>query len=219
MSYYTKGQVLGDLLDILIRHRTNNGKSLDDVLRKMNEDFAHNGKTYRDSLDVRLTAEAVAGGSFEDFFNKYVVSAEPLPYESVLAKAGLLLRKQEVVRAELGFAFERDSNGKPLVKTVDSGSTAERAGLLVGDELIQFNSENVPRRVEFWLRSRKPGDALKLKVLRDGQPTEISIVLGGKSETIFVVGEDPQASPMAQEIREGLLHGTTSAAKAVAAAN
>ena len=72
VSYYTKGQVLGDLLDILIRDRTNNERSLDDVMRKMNENFAEKGKTYRDSLDVRLTAEEIAGGSFEDFFQKYV---------------------------------------------------------------------------------------------------------------------------------------------------
>src|SRR5258708_21507951 len=120
VSYYTKGQVLGDLLDILIRDRTNNAKSLDDVLRKMNEDFAHNGKPYRDSLDVRLAAEQVAGGSFEDFFNKYVASAKPLPYESVLAKPRMLLKKQQILPAQMGFAFERDSDGKPIVKTLDS---------------------------------------------------------------------------------------------------
>jgi len=70
ISYYTKGQVLGDLLDILIRDRTNNEKSLDDVLRTMNTEFAKQGKTYRDSLDVERTAEKVAGGSFEDFFSQ-----------------------------------------------------------------------------------------------------------------------------------------------------
>src|SRR5213082_1433216 len=80
VSYYTKGQVLGDLLDILIRDRTNNSKSLDDVLRAMNRDFAKQGKLYRDSLDVRLEAEKVAGGSFEDFFEKYVAGTEPFPY-------------------------------------------------------------------------------------------------------------------------------------------
>ena len=214
VSYYTKGQVLGDLLDILIRDRTENAKSLDDVLRKMNEDFARKGKTYRDSLDVRLTAETVAGGSFEDFFNKYVASAEPLPYAAVLAKAGLLLQKQQVVRAELGFAYARDDNGKAMVKTVESGSTAERAGLSTGDELTQFNDENVPRRVEYWLRNKKPGDALKLKLLRNGQLLEINFALGGKSEAIFAINEDPQAPAKAREIREGLLHGTTSGAKA-----
>ena len=67
-------------LDIVIRDRTDNQKSLDDVLRAMNTDFAKSGKPYRDSLDVRLTAEKVAGGSLEDFFNRYVSGAEPLPY-------------------------------------------------------------------------------------------------------------------------------------------
>src|SRR5262249_11561160 len=105
VSYYTKGQVLGVLLDILIRDRTNDARSLDDLLRKMNDDFAKKGKPYRDSLDVRLAAEGVAGGSLEEFFSRYVSAAEPLPYAETFAKAGLLLQKQEVVRPELGFAL------------------------------------------------------------------------------------------------------------------
>jgi predicted metalloprotease with PDZ domain len=70
VSYYAKGQVLGVLLDILIRERANNEKSLDDVLRAMNGEFARQNKPYRDSLDVRLTAEKVAGGSFDEFFGR-----------------------------------------------------------------------------------------------------------------------------------------------------
>ena len=57
VSYYTKGQVLGVLLDILIRDRTDNQKSLDDVLRAMNQDFAKAGKFYHDSADIQLTAK------------------------------------------------------------------------------------------------------------------------------------------------------------------
>src|SRR5262249_12744460 len=120
VSYYTKGQVLGLLLDILIRDRTNNDKSLDDVMRKMNNDFAHNNKFYRDSLDVRLTVEAVAGGSFEDFFRDYVAHAEALPYAEILSKAGLLLKRQELTRPELGFTLERDASGKVIVRSAVS---------------------------------------------------------------------------------------------------
>jgi predicted metalloprotease with PDZ domain len=207
VSYYTKGQFLGDLLDILIRERTNNERSLDDVMRKMNENFAKKGKMYRDSLDVRLTAEEIAGGSFEDFFQKYVANAEPLPYQSVLAKAGLLLQHQEIIRAELGFSMEREAGGKSVVRSVVPGSTAERAGLLAGDEVVNFNGENVPRRPEYWLRNKKPGDTLTLSVSRSERPIEIALALGGKSESVFAVAEDPQASPKARAIREGLLHG------------
>jgi predicted metalloprotease with PDZ domain len=218
VSYYTKGQVLGVLLDILIRDRTDDSRSLDDVLRRMNEEFAQKGKPYRDSLDVRLTVEKVAGGSFEDFFRQYVGNAEPLPYESVLARAGLLLQKREIVRAELGFSFERDANGRWIVRSVDSGSTAERAGLLLGDEVSQFNGENVPRHAETWLRNRKPGDELHLRILRNEQLVEIKFALGGKSATMFAIAEDPQASAKARAIREGLLHGKPIAAVAAPAA-
>jgi len=218
VSYYTKGQVLGDLLDILIRDRTNNERSLDDVMRTMNENFAKKGKTYRDSLDVQLTAEEIAGGSFQDFFGKYVTRAEPLPCESLLAKAGLLLKQREIVRAELGFSMDRDAGGKSVVLSVVPGSTAERAGLLADDEITNFNGENVPRRPEYWLRNKKPGDTLKLTVLRNEKPVEISFALGGKSQSIFAIAEDPQASPSARAIREGLLRGKTLAAPAAASA-
>src|SRR5207245_819308 len=86
--YDTKGQVLGGCLDILIRDRTGNEKSLDHVLRSLNTNFAKQGKAYRDSLDVELTAENTAGGSFEEFFAKYVAGAEPFPYQQILALAG-----------------------------------------------------------------------------------------------------------------------------------
>jgi predicted metalloprotease with PDZ domain len=207
VSYYTKGQVLGVLLDVLIRDRTGNARSLDDVMRKMNEEFARKGKLYRDSLDVRLTAEQIAGDSFDDFFRQYVANAEPLPYEALLGKAGLLLQKQQIVRAELGFSVERDSSGRPVIRSVTPGSNAERAGLLAGDELIDFNGENVPPRVEYWLRNKKPGHTVKVYVLRNDQPVEIAFALGETSSNIFVIAEDPQAPAKARAIRDGLLNG------------
>jgi predicted metalloprotease with PDZ domain len=165
-----------------------------------------------------LTAEEVAGGSFADFFQKYIANAEPLPYQSVLAKAGLLLQRQKIVRAELGFSMERDANGKSVVRSVVPGSPAERAGLLADDEVSNFNGENVPRRAEHWLRNKNPGDPLKLRVLRNEKPLDIAFALGGKSESIFAIAEDPQAPPKARAIREGWLHGTVAAAPAAGAA-
>ena len=214
VSYYTKGQILGLLLDILIRDRSGNQKSLDDVVRKMEKDFARKGRFYRDSLDVRLTAEGVAGGSFADFFENYVARAEPLPYAEILGKAGLLLKQDEVTRAELGFATERDTAGKLMVRAVTPGSAAEHAGLRAGDEIAAWNGESVPRRVEGWLRNRRPGDLLRLRVRRDEESAEISFGLAGRKETVFVLAEDPEASRNARAIREGLLHGTPAAAAA-----
>ena len=211
VSYYTKGQVLGDLLDILIRDRTGNGKSLDDVLRLMNTNFAKQGKPYRDSMDVRITAESIAGGSFEDFFQKYVAGIEPFPYQQILALAGLELRTTEERRPALGFFMELDSNGALTVRTIDSRSSAAQAGLRDGDAIINWNGGEVPRRVERWLQEQRAGDVLKLRVRREDKELSVEFRLGELKEIRYQVLEDAHAGEKARHIREGILHGETSA--------
>jgi predicted metalloprotease with PDZ domain len=211
VSYYTKGQVLGDLLDILIRDRTDNAKSLDDVLRAMNQDFAKQGKTYRDSLDVRLTAEKVAGASFEEFFQKYVSGTEPFPYQQILGLAGLELRTVERRLATLGFTAERDANGVLTVKAVDAEGPAAKAGLRVGDVILSWNGGAVPRSLERWVSGQKPGELLKLRIRRDEKQVSLEFRLGEIKETVYVVLEDAHATEKARNIREGLLRGETAA--------
>ncbi len=212
VSYYTKGQVLGDLLDILIRDRTNNAKSLDDVLRIMNKDFAKQGKFYRDSLDVRLEAEKVAGASFEDFFQKYVAGIEPFPYQQVLGLAGLELRTTEHRLAMLGFAAEREASGAFIVRGVDADGLAAQAGLRVGDAILTWNGGEVPRRPARWVMEQNPGDLLALRIRRDDKELSIELRLGEIKETAYDVSEDSHATEKARRIREGLVRGETSAA-------
>jgi len=213
VSYYTKGQVLGDLLDILIRDRTRNEKSLDDVLRAMNTDFAKQGKAYRDSLDIRLTVEKVAGSSFEEFFQKYVAGTEPFPYQRILALAGLELRTLERSRATLGFSTERDAtNGVVVVQNVVADGPAAASGLYIGDVILGWNGGEVPRRLERWLRDQKAGDVLKLRVRREEKEITVEFRLGEIKEIFYAVTEDPHANEKAREIRDGLLHGVTKAA-------
>ncbi len=209
VSYYTKGQVLGDLLDILIRDRTNNEKSLDDVLRGLNTDFAKQGKTYRDSLDIRLEAEKVAGGSFEAFFRDYVAAAQPLPYQQTLALAGLELRTVEQKRAVLGFTPDRESGGTVTVRAVDDASPAAEAGLRSGDVILNWNGADVPRSLGRWVRERQPGEIVKVRIRRDEKEQTLQFKLGEEKEVLYQVSEDSHAGEKAKRIREGLIHGIT----------
>jgi predicted metalloprotease with PDZ domain len=208
VSYYTKGQVLGVLLDLLIRDRTDNAKSLDDVLRAMNNDFAKQGKYYRDSLDIRLEAEKIAGGSFEDFFRDYVADAKPLPYAEVLAKAGLDLRKSERKSAALGFAVERQGTSY-VVASIDDNSSAAAAGLRPGDIVLSWNGGDVPRALARWVRGHQPGETVSLRVRRDENERNLQFRLGEENETSYQIVEDGKAGEKAQGIRDGWLHGTT----------
>jgi predicted metalloprotease with PDZ domain len=213
VSYYTKGQVLGDLLDILIRDRTNNARSLDDLLRVMNNDFAKQGKFYRDSLDVRLEAEKIAGASFEEFFEKYVAGTEPFPYQQILALAGLELRTAEHRRAILSFSAERDPSGSLTVRNVEADGLAAQAGLRPGDAIIAWNGAEPPRRPGRWVNEQKPGDLLRLRIRREEKEISLEFRLQEIKETIYEVSEDAQAGEKARRLREGLLRGETSAGR------
>lgn len=209
VSYYTKGQVLGVLLDILIRDRTDNQHSLDDLFRAMNQDFAKSGRFYRDSLDIRLTAEKITGGSLDEFFTKYVSGADALPYSDLFAKAGLSLQQRETVRATLGFSLQREPSAPWTVATVEPGSNAERSGLQVGDEILRWNSGEVPRRPERWLAQQKPGDNIRLHIRRAEKQLNIDIRLGETRETFYQIVETPDTNDRARRIRDGLLRGAT----------
>jgi predicted metalloprotease with PDZ domain len=212
VSYYTKGQILGVLLDILIRDRTDNTKSLDDVLRQMNNDFGVPGKPYRDSVDVQLTAEKVAGGSFEDFFRHYVAAANPLPYQSIFALAGLELRQVARQLVTLGFAAEGPVKGPLVVRNVDANSPAAEAGMQRGDLILKWDGGDPPRHIADWLRQRKSGELLHLVIRRQDTDLKIDFPLSEVTETFYDLGEDSRTGDKARHIREGLLHGTTDAA-------
>jgi predicted metalloprotease with PDZ domain len=214
ISYYTQGQVLGVLLDILIRDRTQNQHSLDDVLRLMNDEFAKSGRTYRDSLDVRLSAEKIAGASFAEFFSRYVAGPGPLPYKDVLARAGLDLRSVERRRAALGFTVEKDASGSAIVRSVDASGFAVQAGLRVDDVILAWNGADIPRRLERWTSEQKTGAILHLRVRREGKEIELDVRLGEIVDMRYDVVEVSHASADAVRIRDGLLHGTTSATTA-----
>jgi predicted metalloprotease with PDZ domain len=100
ISYYNKGQVLGVLLDILIRDATDNRSSLDDVLRDLNEEYARRGRFYDDSAGIRAAVERRAGRSFAEFFARYVAGTDELPMAETLALAGLTLRPAARVQIE-----------------------------------------------------------------------------------------------------------------------
>jgi len=209
VSYYAKGQVLGVLLDILIRDRTNNQRSLDDVLRAMNNEFAKQNKPYRDSLDIRLTAEQVAGGSFEEFFRKYVSHADPLPYSQILSFAGLDLRAAQRKRPVLGFFTERDPTGEVIVRNLDTESSAAKAGLRSDDVILSWNGSEAPRNAERWVYSQKPGSLVHVRVRRDDREMSIDFRVDEATETFYQVVEDSHAGAKARRIREGILRGTT----------
>jgi predicted metalloprotease with PDZ domain len=231
VSYYNKGQLLGVALDISIRDATDNRASLDDVLRRMNQEYAQRGRFYADSAGIEGAVEEIvrganAGGAnpgaadsgaatdFAAFFKRYVSGTEEIPFSELLSRAGFSLKSEGEKRAALGFAVGRNSAGIAVVTDLDLSSPAAQAGLREGDAILSVDGLEVPRSIERWLRGRSPGQTTRLRIRRAGRENEFSFALGQEAALIFSVEEMPRPSERQLRIRNGLLQGTTDRAPA-----
>jgi predicted metalloprotease with PDZ domain len=216
ISYYNKGQLLGVALDILIRDATDNRESLDDVLRRLNQQYAQRGRFYADGAGIEETVEEVvrganpdAVGDFPGFFKRYVSGTEEIPFAELLSRAGLVLKMEGEKRAALGFEVEQDSAGIPLVADLDLSSAAAQAGLREGDAILSIDGADVPRNLARWLRGRSPGDSVRLRIRRGARESNFAFALGQEAAQVYGVEEMPRPSERQQRIRNGLLQGTT----------
>src|SRR5262249_16374375 len=120
--------------------------------------------------------------------------------------AGLELRTTERRRGALGFAVERSADGL-LVRSVEADSSAAAAGLHPGDVIVQINKQDPPRRIERWLNTQKPGDAMHLSIRRGDKQSEIDFHLGETKEVFYQLAEDSHVSEKGKRIRESWLRG------------
>jgi predicted metalloprotease with PDZ domain len=216
ISYYNKGQIVGVLLDILIRDRTDNRAGLDDVLRELNEEYAKAGRFYDESEGLRGAMEDVirkkapsADADLKDFFQRYVSGSDEIPYSDFLARAGWSIRDTSQRRAALGFSINRDSAASTSIASVDRESGASEAGLKEGDVLISLNGESFPRAPERWLRDHQPEERVTVKVQRGGEERDFSFPLGRQTEAAYQIAEIPSPTERQRRIRDGILRGVT----------
>jgi len=210
ISYYNKGQIVGDMLDLTIRNATDNHASLDDVMRRMNTEYAQKGKFYDDSEGVRGVAEEVAGRSLADFFARYVSGTTEIPYNEFLGPAGLQLHTTQEENADLGFDVGRGPDGRSVVAAVASGGLAADAGLATGDGLVSINGEAFPRYISRWMREHlRPGETVRLVVERNGMQKAVQYSAGTDTQQHDELVEIPNATARQVRIREGWLKGTT----------
>jgi predicted metalloprotease with PDZ domain len=191
VSYYDKGAILGLLLDLEIRKRSNGAKSLDDVLRALYADFFKKDRNYTPA-DFQKAAETAAGASLEDFFAKYVRGKEELNYNAALEAVGLRLDTgavgptgQPVERVYFG-ADLRQEEDRLMVTRVYAGSPAYEQGLNTGDQIVALDNARVTSAFfNARLAEKKPGDLINLTIFRFDELSTLLIKLGGRAEGTY----------------------------------
>jgi len=179
VSYYSKGEVIGLLLDLEIINATKGTKSLDDVMKAMYLQCKASGKGYTDA-EFRAMAEKVSGISMNDFWAKYVNGVYPIEYAKYFGYAGIKVQNENEGKnvPYLGVAT-RGIAGHAVVVAVSRNSGAWTDGLSVGDEIISIDgTESEPAVAGMPLMlGKKVGDVVTLKIKRDLLDKEIKVTL------------------------------------------
>lgn len=186
VSYYDKGALLGLLLDLEIRKRSRGAKSLDDVMRYLYAEFYKKNRNYGPA-DFQKACELMAGGSFEEFFSKYVRGKEELDYNAALEAAGLRLETSAAADAKVYFGADvAQEDDRLMVRRVYAGSPAYEHGLNAGDEIVAFDNMRATR--DFFnarMAEKKPGDLVNLTIFRFDNLSLLPIRLGDKREMSY----------------------------------
>jgi predicted metalloprotease with PDZ domain len=208
VSYYDKGAILGLLLDLEIRKRSNGAKSLDDVMRYLYTEFFKKQRNYTPA-DFQKATELMAGSSLEEFFAKYVRKTEELDYNAALAAAGLHLDTggatmndggKPVERVFFGADLQQDED-RLIVRRVYAGSPAYEQGLNAGDQIVALDNMRATR--DFFnarIAEKKPGDLINLTIFRFDDMSTLLIKLGGRTEGTYRITALPTQTEVQKQI-------------------
>ena len=82
-------------------------------------------------------------------------------------------------RAMLGVTTDKADKGVEIQEITSKESAAAKAGLKEGDVITKVDDKSIndPDALTEVIRSHKPGDKVKVKVLRNNQPLEVDVTL------------------------------------------
>ena len=208
ISYYNKGELLGVMLDLAVREASHGQASLREVLQWMNANYARKGRFFNDSDGVREAAEAVSHADLGWFFHKYVAGTEEIPWSDFLRLVGLRVEQVAHTEADAGFAAWRDFDGPMSVGAVTPGSEAERAGLQVGDIIVELQGKPAGQESHEALARLNPGDTVTVKVRgRLGTEHELTWKVGSRQEVSYEVKDLDQVTVDQRARRAAWLRG------------
>ncbi len=210
VSYYLKGELIGYLLDLEIRGRTENRRSLDDVLRRLDDDYAQQGRLFDDTAALIEIASEVAGSDMTAVFDELVRTAKPIDWDHYLGRAGLHLERISRSWRDSGMSLASPPGQGILVAVIAPGGAAEKAGVQVGDRMVEIDGQRVigsAEAVAAQLGREESPQSITLE--REGAKIALRLRTTEKSETVHRVVSLARITAAQQLVRDGWLQRET----------
>ena len=199
ISYYTKGEIIGFLLDIEIRARTDNEKSLDDVMRYLMETYADKGIGFPEEGFLEAL-NSVSGSDFGEFYAATVQQSSDLDYNRYARQAGIQVRPQRQPSSlYMGVEVDEAEGNLARISRVLPDSPAQEAGFNRGDLLIAFEDRRITfNNFEGEFRRRKLGETIEVTVARGQDIVQLELTPGEIQRETWMINETP--GPTAEQV-------------------
>jgi predicted metalloprotease with PDZ domain len=215
-STHLQGEVLGSMLDLMVREATAGRRSIDDVMRLMLERYS--GALGFTGADIERTVGDVCGCAVKSFFNAHVRGGTPIEFDRYLRTIGL------TARITWGPSLGRDGKpapdlrlrawmppgeSRPSLLVLSPDNAWGRAGLHTGDRLISLNGAPVPTTLELrdLLGRLSIGDTVRMEVSRPAGTFRATVPIIGYDRPFVRIEERPGATDRQRALRVQWLAG------------
>jgi len=167
---YLRGDLVAGMLDREIRRSTGGARSVDDFMREVVDAGRHGEKLGNDALVRRIGAWT--SPEFAETIRSIVLDGKTIALDAETFEPCLALATEKIGRFDLGFDLDASRAAKE-VRSVHTGSAAERAGLKEGQKLkslsIAWGDPTHP--VEIGVKDGD--DERKISWIPQGDPIEV----------------------------------------------
>ena len=216
-STHLQGELLGAMIDLVVRDATAGRRSLDDVVRATLERFS--GAHGYTGADLERTIDDVCRCTVRELFDRHVRSGHPIDFDRYLALIGL--------RTRVTWTPATGSDGRPMadgriygwvpggeqsirLRLWNPASAWSRAGLHTGDRLVSVNGTPLAGMADFRrvFGGLRIGDTARVEVSRASGPYRVTVVVTGYDRPAVRLEELPGATARQRSLRSRWLAGT-----------
>lgn len=184
VSYYTKGSLVALALDLTIRHKTQEQRSLDDVMRLMWERFGRDFYTdeargLREQEFPNLVQEAT-GIDLRAEIQAWAYGRNDIPLAQLFAQHGITMQWSAASKAPSTGIRIRKQGEHQVIATVLQHGPAHQAGLSANDILVAVNGLKIDSALNAFdtlLAHYQPGDRLNIHVFRRDELRHFELTL------------------------------------------